>query len=69
MKISMILTIVGWILFLISVFLRTNYSKRKFSHLTDVRGLAINLNISALLCFLISILISHVLVNLNIVLW
>lgn len=68
MKISMILSIVGWVLFLISLFLRTDYSERRFGYLTDVRGLAINLNISALLCFLLSILISNVLVNLNIVL-
>ena len=67
MKISIILTIVGWVLFLLSIYFRSNHAEKRFGYQIDVRSVAFGLNLSGLFCFLLSILISMVFTNLNII--
>lgn len=66
MKISMILTIVGWVLFLLSIYFRSNHAEKRFGYQFEVRPVAFGLNLSALFCFLVSILFSLAFPNLNI---
>lgn len=62
----MVLTIIGWVLLLISFYFRSNHSEKRFGNLFDVRRAANGLNFSAFFCFIFSILISLFFTNLNI---
>ena len=68
MKISTFLSIIGWVLLLISFFFRSNHAEKRFGYLIDVKRYSIGFNFAALICFIISILFSIVWKNLNILL-
>lgn len=66
MKISVILTIIGWVLFLVSMYFRSGHAERRFGYSIDCRNVAVGFNFSALFCFLFSVIISFFLPQLNI---
>ena len=60
MKISFILTIVGWCLFFFSLYCRTTHAEKVFKSYYTARQVAISSNLVSLLFFISSILLSLV---------
>jgi hypothetical protein len=66
MKISFLLTIIGWVLFLLSIYLRSNHAEKVFGFPGNIKRVAFGVKVSSLFCFLLSILISLVFTNINV---
>lgn len=67
MKISVILSIIGWCLLFVSVYLRTKHAQKLFVDSYKVEKTALTYNFISLLLFIVSILLSMVFKEFNIV--
>jgi hypothetical protein len=55
MGISNILTIIGWVLFITSLIMKTTYMQKKLFFVSDIKTASFRLNLLVLACFLVSI--------------
>lgn len=67
MKISVILSIIGWCLLFVSVYLRTKHAQKLFVDSYKAEKTALTYNFISLLLFIVSILLSMVFKEFNIV--
>lgn len=67
MKLSVILSIIGWCLLFVSVYLRTKHAQKLFVDSYNAQKTALTYNFISLLLFIVSILLSMVFKEFNIV--